>query len=259
MRSDLHKVIVERPRPGSRYRFRRGDPLRKLVLQELPANESMKVRHHDRRCFNENLKPLQRWLGRQVGRPWNKVYSEACQVIKPTSTVKNHVKIHLLELVHRDVVFVNGKPHGVRRWLDGFSELGSGDIYVDPRNGLLRIHKRRHVQRPDLPEAARLVCEADMSEAERSNFGIRLTKGERAVRRTVLRKIAGLWHEIEEYEVYQVWPDGKPMKSLHLAPYIPFRHIRIRSRQLNRRELRKLSLTNGSPSGFSLAVRTIQN
>src|ERR1700678_2738639 len=103
MRSDMHKVIVERPRPRSAYSFCKGDPLRKVALDELPARESMKVRHSDRRHFNENLSPLRRWLVSQVGRPWDQVYSDACKVIKPTSTVKNHITIHLLEFVHRSV------------------------------------------------------------------------------------------------------------------------------------------------------------
>lgn len=142
MRPDMHKVIVERPRPGSRFRFRKGDPLRNTQLAELPVNESMKVRHHDRRCFNENLKPLQRWLSRQVGRPWDRVYSEACQVIKPTSTVKNHVKIHLLEYVCRQVIQVDGLLYG-RGNFGEFMPLYEGELYVDPVNGLLRICRQR--------------------------------------------------------------------------------------------------------------------
>lgn len=141
MRSDMHKVIVERPRPRSGQSFRRGDPLRKIARDELPSHESMKVRHSDRRHFNENLNPLRRWLERQVGRSWDRVYSDACKVIKPGSTVKNHVKIHLLELVCRDVVLVDGIPTSIQGgWLGrGRQELRRKQLYVHPLTGILRI------------------------------------------------------------------------------------------------------------------------
>lgn len=38
------------------------------------------------KVLNENLTPLRRYLERQVGRPWNKVYSEIAVGLKVTST-----------------------------------------------------------------------------------------------------------------------------------------------------------------------------
>jgi len=247
MRGDMHKVIVERPRPGSGCSFRKGDPLRKVEWEELPAIESMKVRHADRRSFNENLKPLRRWLERQVKRPWDRVYSEACEVIKPTSTVRNHVKIHLLEFVHRDVVLVNGLPHTIQRWSGGgYTELLDRGLYVHPVSRLLRCHQRRRSAEVLLPEAARLLHEEQMSEGEVASCRIVLAKDERAIRRALYRKVDGLWHEIEEYEIYRAGVDGKPVRPLRLMPYNPARQVRIRTRQLNHRQLKKSGLTNGS-------------
>jgi hypothetical protein len=245
MRSDMHKVIVERPRAGSGRSFRKGDPLRKMARDELPARESMKVRHSDRRHFNENLSPLRRWLRRQVGRPWDHVYSDACKVIKPTSTVKNHVKIHLLEFVHRSVVLLDDLPCTTQSWSGrGYSELYNGGLYVDPASGILRIHRRRHGARTVHPELARLLLEEEMSQTEVARRRLDLAKDERVIRRLLFRKLNGLWHEIEEFEIYQADANGKPARPLRLIPYNPTRQVRIRSRQLNRRELRKAELRN---------------
>jgi hypothetical protein len=229
----MHKVIVERPRPRSRFSFRKGDPLRKIAPEELPAHESMKVRHSDRRHFNENLSPLRRWLVRQVGRPWDNVYSDACKVIKPTSTVKNHVKIHLLDFVHRSVAILDGIPCTTRSWFGrGCSELFNGGLYVHPITGLLQLHWRRPMPKTAHPELARLLLESEMPETEIAERHLNIAKDERVVRRLLFRKMRGLWHEIEEYEIYRAGMDGKPIRPLRLLPYYPNRHIRLRSRQL---------------------------
>ncbi len=241
----MHKVIVERPRAGSGRSFCKGDPLRTIGWDELPARESMKVRHSDRRHFNENLSPLRRWLERQVGRPWDRVYSDACKIIKPTSTVKNHVKIHLLEFVHRNVVLFDDVPCTTPSWIGcGYSELRNGGLYVDPASGLLRIHRRRHVAREAQPELARLLLEEEMSQTEVARRRLDLAKDERVIRRLLFRKLNGLWHEIEEFESYRANADGSPVRPLPLTPYNPTRQVRIRSRQLNRRQLRKAGLRN---------------
>jgi hypothetical protein len=252
MREDMHKVIVERPRPRSGYSFRKGDPLRKIAPDELPARESMKVRHSERRHFNENLSPLRRWLMRQVGRPWDNVYSDACKVIKPTSTVKNHVKIHLLEFVHRSVAIVDGVPCTTRSWFGhGYSELFNGDLYVHPATGLLRQHFRKPVPKRTHPELARLLLESEMPEAEVAERRLNIAKDERVVRRLLFRKLRGLWHEIEEFEIYRADADGSPVRPPRLIPYNPTRQVRIRSRQLNRRQLRKAELRNDSVSSLA--------
>jgi hypothetical protein len=101
MRKDMSKVIVERPRHGHSARHCRlgrpselegadGEPLRMRVRSG---------RLRKTKSLNENLAPLQRFLEAQVGRPWNKIYSEIAQHLKPTSTVQQHVRDHLGDLV----------------------------------------------------------------------------------------------------------------------------------------------------------------
>ena len=87
MRSDMAKVIVERPRIGSSMRgkskgYRRS--LQRLDHETLPSKEGIKRRHlGHRKWLNEHLGPLRRYLDSQVGRPWNKVFSEICGAHQP--------------------------------------------------------------------------------------------------------------------------------------------------------------------------------
>src|SRR5215469_6547353 len=107
MRSDMHKVICEEPRHGGgpERRLRRGN----LPEDLLPKFEGIRRPHTNRKWFGEHLGPLRRWLRSRVGRPWNDIYGEACAVIKPDSVVRNHIKFHLLEFVHRHTYLHDGR------------------------------------------------------------------------------------------------------------------------------------------------------
>src|SRR5580704_14540837 len=107
MRDDMARVIVERPRIKA-FNNRRG---RGVAWDDMPCHEGMRrarALRGDRKQLNENLAPLRRYLERQVGRPWNKVYSEIAQHLRADSAVQQHVRDHL-----RDFVAV--KPRCVTR------------------------------------------------------------------------------------------------------------------------------------------------
>jgi hypothetical protein len=139
MRSDMSKVIVERPR---RYGVsgRNGRPARSY--EDMPAKQGMKWGYHDLKELNENLRPLERYLHRNVGRPWNKVYSEICEHIRIENAVQNHVRGHL-----KNYVYFHVMSEGKRVFPIGFSwkvELSTGDLYLCPRTGILRVYKRKN-------------------------------------------------------------------------------------------------------------------
>ena len=89
MRDDMAQVIVERPRlrGGSTRKGRTGD------WDAMPSREGMRRPHvlrGDPKPLNENLSPLRRFLERQVGRPWDKVYWRlpcACASTVPFSSM----------------------------------------------------------------------------------------------------------------------------------------------------------------------------
>ncbi len=176
MRDDMAKVIVERPRIPDRFE-RKG---RARPLEDLPQHEGMRRPHLLRswgKELNENLQPLRRYLERQVGRPWNKVYAEIAKNLRADNTVQQHVRDHL-----KDFVAVTPRRVFGGWWSRSWSGLWYQPLYVDPVTGLLcrtdrlpeeKARRRAKQRRP--PEAPTRIELAPYRE---------------------LRLIDGLWYEV---------------------------------------------------------------
>ena len=123
--------------------------------------------------LNENLAPLRRFLERQVGRPWGKVYAEIAERLKPTSTVQQHVRDHLAD-------FVNVRRAPTTRFGSRLDTPWWQPLYIDAggilrRTDALDRHVRRATPRKDVAEALVVVRLSETLE---------------------LRKLDGLWHEV---------------------------------------------------------------
>ena len=146
MRSDMHKVIVERPRQGSRGRIR-GTPWEKnTALEDLPRNEGVRKAHSargDMRTLNENLAPLRRYLFQQVGRHWDAVYSEISAGLRATSAVQQHVRDHVWDYVERYAILgVKGEVFASARRFRGYTgRMKAGTLYIHPQTGRLCLVK----------------------------------------------------------------------------------------------------------------------
>jgi hypothetical protein len=142
----MAKVIVERPRKkgcswhkpkGYRRRLRRyGD-------DGPPAREGIQACWQGRtKYLNEHLGPLRRYLDKQVGRPWDKVFSEICAHIDRNNAVQDHVRDHVAEYVVTHVILIDGVPcdgAGGRTYGQPLHRLRyRGYWYVCPHTGLLR-------------------------------------------------------------------------------------------------------------------------
>ncbi|MEE8508817.1 MAG: hypothetical protein V3T07_07120 [Myxococcota bacterium] len=152
MRSDMHKVLVERPRVQGWNYLRhhwwwRGRPVR----EDDPLREPMS-RGRGTKVQSENFAPMLRFLRSRVGRPWNDVFSEICAGLRGDSTVKKHVHDHLLyTFVELDVRLVDGKPEISRVW---------SRFYVCPKTGALRETPRgRNASRPKADPTIRVASE----------------------------------------------------------------------------------------------------
>lgn len=155
MRSDMDKVIVERPRVGSRLRSRKKG-YRKYIqatpVDELPKQEQLLGRWKGReKWLNEHLGPMRRFLRSNVGRPWNKVHQELCEHISFSNAVQAHVLAHIYQYVHRNVlvespcrVFILGG----HRWY-GLNPLRENEMYVCPNLGLLKVVKKDCGHKPN--------------------------------------------------------------------------------------------------------------
>jgi hypothetical protein len=159
MRDDMHEVVIERPRWGSRMRharrLRRVDPKRTSVHD--PESLPFRIGHRraatlNRRTkeFSDLLAPLKRYLMRQVNRPWDKIWSEICKNLKVDNPAQRHVRLHVHDFVAINTFVRDGAVWVAGRWgraaplTDGHDEL-----YVDPRTGILRRNKfyKRYPQR----------------------------------------------------------------------------------------------------------------
>jgi hypothetical protein len=150
MRKDMSKVIVERPRTGRSAAGKRpgrtaaltdddGEPIRAVKSTREPRGREQKTK-----SLNETLNPLKRYLASNVGRPWDKVYSEIAEHLKPTSTVQQHVRDHIEDFVAISTRMKAGAVmmtprHGGERAVAESHVL----YYVHPRTGILRHNENR--------------------------------------------------------------------------------------------------------------------
>src|SRR5262245_17922109 len=168
MRADMAKVIVERPRKkGCAWTKPKGYQrrLRRYGEDGPPGREGIRACWQDHtKYLNEHLGPLRRYLDKQVGRPWDKVFSEICAHINRNSAVQDHVRDHVEDYVLREVLLIDGVPcSGRPGWGYGrpIHELGYHRWFVCPRTGLLRRAKwrgrKRRLKPSDPPRFVRVA------------------------------------------------------------------------------------------------------
>lgn len=179
MRKDMCKLICERPRRGVRFyrnlpneyrkakRFKLNEDLECLDIYSGVSKLPMKSKTlgWDRKEFNDYLRPLWRFIDKQVGRLWDDVYSEICENINLDSTTRRHVREHVDRHV---IVHVTFNEHGdpcSRNGYYGLRELHKGALYKDPTDGILK--------RAPYPKAA------EISDAKREEVREERRKNER--------------------------------------------------------------------------------
>jgi hypothetical protein len=214
MREDMAKVIVERPRIIDSF-VHKG---RVRPLDELPKQLGMRRSQRERggyKMLNENLAPLRRFLERQVGRPWDKVYSEIAARLRVDNTVQQHVRDHLED-------FVATRPRrGISPWYRYSDGLWYQPLYVDSRDGILKrtdrlpeVRKRRDARKREKPPVERIEL-ASLRE---------------------LSRIRGIWYDV----TLEFLPEYL------ITPNHPERRYIVAKRQLSKKELRRHGLENRS-------------
>ena len=169
MRSDMAKVVVEQPRWGSRNRSLK--TARKIRPVEVHEDfDSGPVRASARRWekeFGEHLTPLWRFLRKNLGRPWDKVYSEIRAQLDGRSVTGQHVLDHLRWEVETDTFLVDGQP----MWQGWGAPKPVSGFYVHPRTGILREGPSRRAiwRREKRPQQVVFVESADGNLFQRIN------------------------------------------------------------------------------------------
>lgn len=151
MRPDISKVVTERPRSGGGIKEPKGSrrDFQRIGMEDAPKREKIrqkwKSHYSQTKEFTDVLGPLYRFLLKQVGRPWDKVYSEIAEQL-PKDTMQNiHIYTHIWQFVERDVQIINGKPCHKGSIVDGLPIVSDGkyeQLYIDPNTKLLRKAKK---------------------------------------------------------------------------------------------------------------------
>jgi len=221
MREDMARVIVERPRIRPRNGERKG---RTQALEDLPSHEGMRRPHRLSgrwKTLNETLNPLCRFLERQVGRPWNKVYAEIAERLRVDSTVQQHVRDHVGDFVAVDPRLRAGWAFTPGVGMERAPCLWYQPLYVDPRDGILK----RSANHPFAKAERRAAARESAAPSDR----VALAHGRE------LRRINGIWYEV------RLAPLPEPVGIAHSAAD----HVYIaEKRQLCRAELRQHGLEN---------------
>jgi len=156
MRPDMSKVIVERPRRGSRLRNHKSalalDPSR---IDDDRYIDPPEPRHSGEKSLNENLAPLRRYLERNVGRPWSKVHAEIMATLDSRKATGLHILQHLVHFVATSTWLEGRTVMEVKRWGRGGPEPVTG-LYVHPVSKLLR-------RAPDRKKAVRARTVSEVS------------------------------------------------------------------------------------------------
>jgi len=207
MRSDMSKVVVERPRSGhqARYPRKKVENRYDCAFEDYPTRQPVGRRRYGEKHFSDHLSPLFRFLRKNVGRPWNNVWSELCEHVSFDNVVQKHILSHVDGFVALHVVLIDGEvyyysSHSGLRALVGSRWL---ELYVCPRTGLLK--QAKHGPRKKRKK------EVDPNV-------IAVTRDER------LRRVEGIW--------YREWLGHTPDSEC----------VVLRRRQLGSRELRQRGL-----------------
>lgn len=153
MRNDLAKLTTERERRGSNGISKKYGGRVRIVhdpehdyedeVGGFHSSARRRVWGYDAKEFSDVLNPLLGNLRKNVGRPWNDVFSEFCACLDRRSNSGYHIYTHLMMEVTTNAFFQNGilchrTRYGWIRKVYGY--------YVHPETGLLQYEpvKRRH-------------------------------------------------------------------------------------------------------------------
>lgn len=294
MREDLNKVLCEDSRLGGLdfhwYRQRMDDFVDHYedFEDDMPHTgdssrarvgiRSSKIYWNGRRRFNEHLNPLKGIINKNVGRPWNKVYSELCAVFDKRSVINQHIMDHLDDYVDtKHIVVKEGKlfeqshyNYG-SKYPDGLIPLNKSSIqwYVDPRDGILKENKARR-------KSIRTIRKQQAVEAKKAELDIKRVYADGT---ELTRASTGQWWlcKYQFYERIQDWVKRQAFNNAtrqyewieeYIWTYPPVRNfsgdivrqqkVCVLSKQINGRELKQYGVENrvvedkdGNSSKFS--------
>lgn len=231
MRSDMAKVVTERPRRGHGNKsMKTSKTLSKdeIVDYAEDLDDAGPTRHKvsrrgqygwDAKEFSDLLGPLRGFLRKQVGRPWNKVHSELCKHLDRRSVSGSHIWDHVNSEVEQHGYLEGKLVMALPRY--SWRPRRVEGLYVHPISGLLQwAPKQRYRYRPRVDPTLRKLDD-----------------------QTELRQMDGIWYKLSYKWVDVPYP--------HLVRGNPTPEIRYRKElrldkkvQLGKRQLQEYGLKN---------------
>ena len=144
MRSDMGKVVTERPRYGHANRSKKtGFHVRKYEEgqfddspKRLPSSRRRQY-GWDGKEFSDRIGPLRRFLQSRVGRNWNKVFSELSEVLSKKNLPGQHIWQHIwLEVELHCIIGEDGKVYHKNSSFGRRFKIFKS-LYVHPKTGIL--------------------------------------------------------------------------------------------------------------------------
>jgi hypothetical protein len=233
MRADMGKIITERERGGSSAKSLKTGvvvPWRghEADYDDQPKRAKISARSqygYNHKEFTDVLSPLMGFIRKQVGRPWNKVYSEMCKILDKGKVTHKHVLDHVFNWVGRTVIHckdgIYREPDQVSGFFDdqGKWQITSRapDFYVHPKTGIL---KRNKVE----TKAIRKARYAKPKKFDMIDFG-----------NYEYRRIGAIWFRFE----YLPCPDPgiRPLPSVYYTRNFK-QFWKLDKKQLSKKELR---------------------
>lgn len=260
MRRDHHKLICEKERRGN-YNFHDIRHMKNETLNDdwymddIEEDDELIVHSNQKTSmtkpyrsrwidkeFSDNSNPIRGFVRKNVGRKWDDVFSEFCDIYDQRSVLTKHLFQHLKQYVERKLQIVDGKLGTYSKWC-GFQSLESGwfDYYVDPRDGILKhneysvgyktiARKRRQQEAEEKAKVCKYINET-----------------------TELHLLNGIWFEIKfelfegtrklhrstgSYSIYYNYTEYPWKYDILLKEAVQKPRVAIKKRTLSKKELR---------------------
>ena len=146
MRSDMAKVVTERPRRGHENSSRKTTGRRiRSYDPDHDYDEPTRLpiapgRQYGYNCkeFSDLIGPLKRYLRSCIGKPWNKIHSELSQKLDRRSLTGSHIWDHVRWEIETDCYIGADRLAYSTRHTYGLSAVPVDGLYVHPKTGLIR-------------------------------------------------------------------------------------------------------------------------
>ena len=226
----MHKVVVERERHGSTQRNRKWGQRLAFVPDAdyddqpkfVSSSRGRQYGHHHK-WFSDVLGPLEGFLRGNLGRPWDKVFSELRQGLDVRKVTGRHIFEHLEWMVETDCWI--GADRKVYAPSQGWEVSG---FYVHPRTGLLcfkqipsaRERKKQRLLRQEIDEI-RFDCARSFKLIDGQWYFVLYE----TVEMTRYEPAHSMWDVVQRRQVQLIWGRNR---------------VAVRKRQCNREEIRTI-------------------